>query len=46
MRVLDIADCINDVCPWSGKPVQADSLIERAVRIAGCERGSTFVQVI
>ena len=23
---LDIADCINKTCPWSGKPVQADSL--------------------
>jgi len=23
---LDLADCINDVCPWSGKPVAADSL--------------------
>ncbi len=23
---LDLADCINTVCPWSGKPVAADSL--------------------
>ena len=23
---LDLADCINQVCPWSGKPVAADSL--------------------
>jgi len=23
---LNLDDCINDVCPWSGKPVQADSL--------------------
>ena len=23
---LDLADCINAVCPWSGKPVAADSL--------------------
>ncbi len=23
---LDLADCINEVCPWSGKPVAADSL--------------------
>ncbi len=21
MRALDIADCINDTCPWSGKPL-------------------------
>ena len=26
MPVLDIADCINKHCPWSGEPVQADSL--------------------
>ena len=23
---LKIEDCVNDVCPWSGKPVSADSL--------------------
>jgi len=23
---LDIKDCINDICPWSGDPVSADSL--------------------
>ncbi|PCH81990.1 MAG: glutathione S-transferase [Hyphomicrobiales bacterium] len=26
MNSLRIKDCINDVCPWSGKPVKADSL--------------------
>ena len=26
MSALDIDDCINATCPWSGKPVQADSL--------------------
>lgn len=26
MTQLDIKDCVNDVCPWSGKPVSADSL--------------------
>ena len=26
MPALNIADCINATCPWSGKPVQADSL--------------------
>ena len=23
---LRIEDCVNDVCPWSGKPVSSDSL--------------------
>jgi hypothetical protein len=23
---LKLSDCINDTCPWSGKPVSADSL--------------------
>ena len=23
---LRLEDCINEACPWSGKPVQADSL--------------------
>ena len=23
---LNIADCINDVCPWSGDPVSPDAL--------------------
>ena len=26
MTDLNIDDCINETCPWSGKPVQADSL--------------------
>ena len=26
MTELNIDDCINETCPWSGKPVQADSL--------------------
>ena len=28
MEVTDLRleDCINETCPWSGKPVQADSL--------------------
>ena len=28
MTNLNIADCINGTCPWSGKPVYADSLTE------------------
>jgi len=27
MTELNIDDCINETCPWSGKPVQADSLV-------------------
>lgn len=23
---LNIEDCINDTCPWSGEPVSSDSL--------------------
>ena len=23
---LNIEDAVNDICPWSGKPVSADSL--------------------
>ena len=35
MSALDIADCINETCPWSGKPVQADSLTEYDGRVVG-----------
>jgi len=38
--VLDIADCINETCPWSGKPVQADSLTEYDGNVVGfCNPG-------
>lgn len=23
---LSLDDCLNDICPWSGEPVQSDSL--------------------
>ena len=37
---LDIADCINETCPWSGKPVQTDSLTEYAGEVVGfCNTG-------
>ena len=37
---LDVADCINETCPWSGKPVQADSLIEHDGDVVGfCNTG-------
>ena len=40
MHALDIADCINETCPWSGKPVQADSLTEYDGRVVGfCSPG-------
>ena len=40
MRVLDMADCINGTCPWSGEPVQADSLTEYAGHVVGfCNPG-------
>ena len=40
MPVLDIADCINKNCPWSGDPVQADSLTEFEGHVVGfCNPG-------
>ena len=40
MPALDIADCINETCPWSGKPVQADSLTEYDGMVVGfCNPG-------
>lgn len=40
MPVLDIADCINQTCPWSGDPVQADSLTEIEGHVVGfCNPG-------
>ena len=35
MPDLDIADCINETCPWSGKPVQADSLTQFDGHVVG-----------
>ncbi|MEM7777563.1 MAG: glutathione S-transferase [Pseudomonadota bacterium] len=40
MTTLNIADCINDICPWSGKPVSADSLtIYRGQVVGFCNAG-------
>ena len=40
MRGLDIADCINEICPWSGKPVQVNALTEYDGRVVGfCNPG-------
>ena len=40
MESLDMADCINEICPWSGEPVQADSLTEFDGHVVGfCNPG-------
>ena len=40
MPTPDIKGCINAHCPWSGKPVQADSLTEYKGQIVGfCNTG-------
>ena len=31
----DLADCVNDVCPWSGKPVAANSLTRYRGKVVG-----------
>jgi len=37
---LNLDECINDVCPWSGKPVQADSLTRYKGAVVGfCNPG-------
>lgn len=39
-RSLKIADAVNDTCPWSGKPVSADSLTSyRGVTVGFCNPG-------
>ena len=39
-KPLDIADCINDTCPWSGKPVSPDSLTLYKGQVVGfCNTG-------
>ena len=32
---LRLEDCVNDVCPWSGKPVSADSLTLYKGKVVG-----------
>ena len=35
-----LADCVNRTCPWSGKPVQADSLTRLGDIVVGfCNPG-------
>jgi hypothetical protein len=37
---LRIQDCVNDVCPWSEKPVSADSLTLYKGKVVGfCNTG-------
>ena len=37
---LNIEDAVNDVCPWSGKPVSADSLTTYRDHVVGfCNPG-------
>jgi len=39
-RALNIADCVNETCPWSGKPVSQDSLTLYQGRVVGfCNPG-------
>ena len=39
-RDLKIEDCINETCPWSGKPVSADSLtLYRGMVVGFCNTG-------
>jgi hypothetical protein len=40
MSTLKVSDCINETCPWSGKPVLADSLTQYNGRVVGfCNTG-------
>ena len=37
---LRLEDCVNTVCPWSGKPVSANSLSRYRGRVVGfCNPG-------
>ena len=40
MTAPTLADCVNQTCPWSGKPVAADSLATYRGRVVGfCNPG-------
>ena len=32
---LSIDDCVNQVCPWSGRPVSAEGLLRYRGRVVG-----------
>jgi YHS domain-containing protein len=37
---LRLEDCVNDACPWSGKPISADSLTLYKGKVVGfCNPG-------
>jgi YHS domain-containing protein len=37
---LRLEDCVNEVCPWSGEPVSADSLTLYRGKVVGfCNTG-------
>ena len=37
---LDLQDCVNDICPWSGNPVSEDSLTTYRGKVVGfCNPG-------
>jgi hypothetical protein len=37
---LRLEDCVNETCPWSGKPVSADSLALYKGKVVGfCNTG-------
>ena len=37
---LRLEDCVNQVCPWSGEPVSADSLTQYRGKVVGfCNPG-------
>ncbi len=40
MSDLNMENCINDICPWSGDPVAADSLTTYKGHVVGfCNTG-------
>jgi hypothetical protein len=40
MTDLKLEDCVNEVCPWSGKPISGDSLTRYRGNVVGfCNTG-------
>ena len=40
MTAIDLSHCVNEVCPWSGDPVSADSLTRYRGQVVGfCNPG-------
>ena len=40
MRNMQLEDCVNQACPWSGEPVSADSLTRYRGKVVGfCNPG-------